>query len=148
LVFVRSSAMRMLPIILVLAISALTASGAAFDVASVKANTSGSNNGSISGGGGSTGRITVENVSLREIVFYAFGVAWGRDYSVVAPAWLDSEKFDIIATFPKGTSREGVRTMMQALLVERFGLEAHRENRKLESYVLVVDRKGAKLTPN
>jgi uncharacterized protein (TIGR03435 family) len=143
--FVRYSAMKVLLIILALTVAA---SGAAFDVASVKLNTGGTNNGSMSGGGGSTGRITVENFSLREIVFYAFGVAWGRDYSVQAPAWLDSEKFDMIATFPKGTSRDGVQAMMQALLVERFGLKAHRENRKLESYVLVVDKKGAKLKPN
>jgi hypothetical protein len=126
----------------------IAAAGAGFDVAAVKVNTSGWNGGSNGGTGGSAGRITIENTSLREVVFYAFGLPWGRDYSVSAPAWLDAEKFDIIATSPKGPSRDDVQAMMQALLVEPFGLKAHRENRELESYVLLVEKKGAKLKPN
>jgi uncharacterized protein (TIGR03435 family) len=123
----------------------VAASGAAFNVASVKLNTSGTNGGSdkISGS-----RIAIENESLRMIVFFAYGIPWGRDYQLSGPAWLDAEKFDIAATFPPGTSLDLVQEMLQELLSERFGLRAHRENRKLESYVLLVDKHGAKLQAN
>jgi uncharacterized protein (TIGR03435 family) len=124
---------------------AAAASGAAFDVASVKANTGESYSGKIDREGS---RITVENTSLREIIFYAYGIAWGKDYAVSGPEWLDAEKFDIVATYPAGTARDSVQEMMRTLLSERFGLKTHRENRKLESYVLLVDKHGAKLHAN
>lgn len=134
--------MKVLMMNLVLAVAA---SGVAFDVASVKLNTSGSSGGSIEG---SAGRIIIENTSLKEIIFYAYGISWGKDYALSGPGWLDEEKFDIVATFPSGTSRGSVQEMMQTLLSERFALRTHRENRMLESYVLLVDKHGAKLQPN
>lgn len=140
--FVRYEAMKILVMSLVLAAAA---SGAAFDVASVKANTSDTNGGSIVR---SAGRITVHNESLKGIVYFAFGIAWGKDYAVSGPDWLDGGRFDIVATFPVETSLDSVEEMMRALLSERFGLQTHRENRKLESYVLLVDKHGAKLQPN
>jgi uncharacterized protein (TIGR03435 family) len=124
---------------------AAAASGAAFDVASVKANASGLNDGSIEQ---SVSRITVRNETLRGIVFFAYGLAWGRDYALSGPAWLDGEKFDIVATYPAGTASGRIQEMMQALLGERFGLRTHRENRKLESYVLLAEKHGARLYPN
>jgi len=141
--FVWYLVMKVLLISLMLAVAA---SGAAFDVASVKANTSESYSGKIDSSGSS--RITIENTSLREIVYFAYGIAWGKDYAVSAPAWLDAEKFDIVATHPAGTSHDGVQEMLQTLLSERFGMKMHRENRKLESYVLLVDKHGAKLQAN
>jgi uncharacterized protein (TIGR03435 family) len=134
--------MRVLLITLVLAAAA---SGAGFDAASVKANTSGLNDSSIEQ---SVSRVTVRNETLRGIVFFAYGLAWGRDYALSGPAWLDAEKFDIVATYPAGTASSRIEEMMQTLLGERFGLKTHRENRKLESYVLLADKKGAKLQPN
>jgi uncharacterized protein (TIGR03435 family) len=93
----------------------------------------------------SVSRITVRNESLRGIIFFAYGIPWGRDYAFAGPDWLDSEKFDIVATFPAETSREVVRDMLQTLLSERFGLRTHPESRKLESYVLLVGKRGPKL---
>jgi len=107
----------------------------AFEVASVKPNRSGTMGSSISRSGG---RITLENVSLRESIAFAYGIATGRDYELVGPAWLDSEKFDMIATFPPETSRDRVREMLQKLLAERFSLKTHRESRKVRSYALLV----------
>jgi uncharacterized protein (TIGR03435 family) len=133
-------------VFLISLVLAVAASGAGFDVASVKLNTSETNSGKIDSSDSS--RITIENTSLREIVFFAYGIAWGKDYAVSAPAWLDAEKFDIVATHPAETSHDGVREMLQTLLSERFGLRTHHESRKLESYVLLVDKHGAKLHAN
>jgi len=115
---------------------------AAFDVASVKTNQTGANGSSISRSGG---RITVEDASLRECIFFAFGIATGRDYELSGPGWLDSEQFDIVATFPPETSRERVREMLRTLLAERFALRTHYANRRLPAYALLVDKRGPKL---
>jgi uncharacterized protein (TIGR03435 family) len=79
---------------------------------------------------------------MRECVAFAFSIPTGRDYELVGPAWLDTEKFDIAATFPPETSRERVREMVQELLAERFGLKTHRESKKLKAYALTVGKKG------
>ena len=118
---------------------------AAFDVASVKPHVAAGSGSSISRPGG---RLTIEGASLKEILFYAHGIAWGREYALSGPDWLNSERFDVVATFPPEPSRERVREMLRALLGERFGLRTHDENRKLESYVLLPARHGPKLTPN
>jgi uncharacterized protein (TIGR03435 family) len=119
------------------------ASNPAFDVVSVKPNRSGENPSSISR---SDGRITFDNVSLRELISFANRISDGRDYELVGPAWLDSEKFNVAATFPPETSRDLIRQMSQGFLVERFGLKTHRENKSINAYALVVDKRGPKLT--
>src|ERR1700689_272078 len=74
-----------------------------FDVASVRADRTGISGSSTSRSGG---RIALDNVSLRECIMFAFSIPTGREYALVGPSWLDSEKFDIAATFPPATSRE------------------------------------------
>jgi uncharacterized protein (TIGR03435 family) len=115
---------------------------AGFDVVSIRPNLSGANGSSISRSGG---RITLENVSLRECISFAYGIPTGRDYELSGPGWLESEKFDIVATFPTETSRDRVREMLRKTLGERFGLKTHEENREIESYALVVAKRGYKL---
>jgi uncharacterized protein (TIGR03435 family) len=119
-----------------------TTKSAAFDVASVRPNTTGVNSSSINRSGG---RITLENTSLRECIAFAYGIADGRDYELSGPDWLDGKKFDIAAIFPPETSRDRVREMLRALLAERFGLKTHTENKKLQSYALVIAKRGPKL---
>jgi len=118
-----------------------------FDVASVRPNLTGVNRSSISGSDGSGGRITLENVSLKECIFFAFDIPWGRDYELSGPGWLDEEKFDIAATFPPATSRDRIHEMMRTLLADRFRLKTRYENRRLEAYVLVLGKRGPKLQP-
>jgi uncharacterized protein (TIGR03435 family) len=93
-------------------------------------------------------RIDIENSSLREIIAFAYGIPTGRDYQLIGPDWLDIARFDITATYPSDTSRDRVPEMLQTMLIDRFGLKTHNENRKLESYVLTVGRRGPKLQPD
>ncbi len=125
-------------------VCAIRAQEPSFEVAAVRPNRSGENRSSIARDGG---RITMENVSLRECIMFAFSIPTGREYQLLGPEWMDSEKFDIGATFPAAATREQVREMTQALLAERFGLRTHREERKIKAYALVVDPKGTKLAP-
>jgi uncharacterized protein (TIGR03435 family) len=115
-----------------------------FDVASIKPNRSVSRAGST---GRSGGRVTFDNVSLREIIEFAYGIPPGRGDELVGPAWLDAEKFDIAATCPPETPREGVLEMLRTLLAERFGLRTHRENRSVTGYALIAAKRGPSLRP-
>jgi uncharacterized protein (TIGR03435 family) len=132
-------------------INALTAAASfaaadlqSFDVASIKPNRSVSRAGSTSRSGN---RVTFDNVSLRETIEFAYGIPPGRGDELVGPAWLDTEKFDIVATCPPETARERVLEMFRTLLTERFGLRTHRENRTVTGYALVAGKRGPSLRP-
>jgi uncharacterized protein (TIGR03435 family) len=56
---------------------------------------------------------------------------------------LARRRYDIAATFnPPGASQDEIRLMLQGLLAERFGLQAHREQRRLTLYELTPSRPG------
>ncbi|HEX9202044.1 MAG TPA: TIGR03435 family protein [Acidobacteriaceae bacterium] len=83
-------------------------------------------------------RATYTYMSLKELVADAYKV---RPYQVSGPEWLTTDRFDIAAKLPDGASRDDVPAMLQALLVERFKLAAHRETKEHPVLGLVV--KGA-----
>src|SRR5438876_9638 len=116
----------------------------AFEVASIKADKSGGGGSSIRG---SAGRITMENVPIKKVTLWAYGIPDDREYALAGPDWLTTERFDIQATFPAETPAQQVRQMTQALLAERFKLTLHRETRQLPVYVLVVAKGGLKIHP-
>ena len=70
-----------------------------------------------------------------------------KDYSLSAPAWLDSARFDIAAKIPEGAAHERFPEMVQNLLIDRFKLAYHRESKVMPALVLVVDKKGLKVKP-
>jgi uncharacterized protein (TIGR03435 family) len=115
-----------------------------FEVASVKINTSGRQQSSLSR---SHGQVTFENVSLRECIAFGYDIGEGQDYALQGPVWLDSVRFDVSAKTSPEASREQITRMVRALLAERFRLKIHRETRELNVYVLLVARGGPKLSP-
>jgi len=65
------------------------------------------------------------------------------------PAWMDSQHFNIEALTPgdiRPTRLEQMR-MLRALLVERFQLKFHREEKEFSIYELTVAKGGPKLKP-
>jgi uncharacterized protein (TIGR03435 family) len=123
---------------------ALAAQTPSFEVASIKANKSGGGGSSIRG---SAGRITMENVPIKKVTLWAYGIPDDREYALAGPDWLTNERFDIQATYPAETPTQQVRQMTQALLAERFKLALHRETRQLPVYVLVLAKGGPKIHP-
>ena len=102
----------------------------AFEVASVKANKSETDP------GGTTdtipGRFTVSNTPLFFIINYAYDLPGYR--LVGAPDWTWDARFNIAATYTPATApvnQQDVRAMVQRLLVDRFALAAHHEQRDL-----------------
>jgi uncharacterized protein (TIGR03435 family) len=121
-----------------------------FEVASVKPNRSGDLPNSIDLPG--PRRFTVTNVLLRDIIRFAYNVDNAR--LVGGPAWIGTERFDIIATTgdeiptwtPAGPPAM-VLSRLRTLLAERFNLATHTESRELPVFALVTSRDDKKLGP-
>jgi uncharacterized protein (TIGR03435 family) len=88
------------------------------------------------------GQITYTGMSMKTLLVNAYGV---KTYQVSGPNWIDSERFDIVAKVPMGSTKDDVKLMLQNLLMERFKLTLHREKKDLPMYALVVAKGGPKL---
>jgi uncharacterized protein (TIGR03435 family) len=116
-----------------------------FDVASVKAIPPPVGSYRADFGTASHGQLTLMNVTFSECVRYAFSI--NNDYQIAGPNWIKSRQylFDIIGRSPAETQGSELRAMLQALLAERFHLEAHREPREIQHLELSIAKKGSKL---
>ncbi len=129
--------------------SAQTPPPAAFEVVSIKPNTSGDR--ASYWRVPRAGIITIGNVTVRELIAEAFDIAF-PDYLLIGgpPALLEA-RFDITATRPAGADPEATNRMLATLLVERFALKSHQETREMPVYALSVaraDRWGPRLRPS
>jgi uncharacterized protein (TIGR03435 family) len=116
---------------------------AAFEAASVKRNASGETRIRFET---PPGRLNAVNVPLRFLIRQAYRVPEAR--IIGGPSWLDTDRFDIVATAQSGASGDAVREMLRALLKERFGLALHMETREMAIYELKVARTDGTLGPN
>ncbi|HEX3743882.1 MAG TPA: TIGR03435 family protein [Bryobacteraceae bacterium] len=112
-----------------------------FEVASIKVNLTGSGGSSFSM---TRGKVTETNVSLLGILQAAYALGPNR---VIGPAWLDSDRFDVIGKAPEGIPDSEMPAMLQALLKDRFHLAVHWEKRELPVFEMVVAKGGLKLVP-
>lgn len=117
--------------------------GAAFEAVSIKRNTSGEQRMSI----GTRGRTyTATNAPLRRVIAEALDLSFEQDRLVGGPAWLVSDRFDILATIPEGAGSQW-QQMLQAMLADRFHLAVHRETRDAPMFALVLVRHDRRLGP-
>ena len=124
-----------------LLLAATAAAQPAFEVASVKANTSGDRSSSSRTGKNS---LVLQNWSLQRIILKAYGL---KGYALTGPDWLASLSFDINAKTEGPVTEAGLRQMLQALLVERFGLKAHTAVQDKHTFVLLPAKGGFKPNP-
>jgi uncharacterized protein (TIGR03435 family) len=87
----------------------------------------------------SGGRYELGNATMADLIRTAWGV--DEDNLAGGPAWIDADRFDVIATAPAGSSPETLKTMLRVLLEERFHLLAHKDMRALPVYSVTVGRK-------
>jgi uncharacterized protein (TIGR03435 family) len=83
------------------------------------------------------------DLPLLAIIKEAFSV--DEDYRIAGEEWLSTERYQIKAVAPAGTTKETARLMLQRMLRERFGLRYHREHREQAAYALVQAPGGAHL---
>ena len=98
------------------------------------------------------GVLNATNVCVRFLIEYAYDV---RDDQISGgPAWLDSERYEVLAKpgdntdsagkSPSGDSASLIRLRTQSLLADRFHVILHRETKELPVLVLTVAKNGPK----
>jgi uncharacterized protein (TIGR03435 family) len=112
-----------------------------FEVASVRPNDSGPGSSSSRM---RNGRYESTNETLLDLVRSALQV---REYQIIAPDWLKSDRYDVRAKAPDGAADDQMPLMLQSLLAERFKMQFHRETRELPILALLVAKGGPKLVP-
>jgi bla regulator protein blaR1 len=120
----------------------------AFDVVSIKPSPPGAQNRlpRIS-----PGRVELFNTTLKQLIASAYSRFPFDPREVVGgPAWIDSERFDIVATMerPPQFDQTGMlgelNGMLRALIEQRFGVKAHNEQREGDVYTLTFARSDRK----
>ena len=90
--------------------------------------------------------VTAVYTTVSDLIVFAYGVHAGQISG--APAWVESDKFDITGK-PEGGGQPNpnqFKTMLQKLLADRFQLTLHRDKKQLTVYALTVGKNGPKLT--
>lgn len=112
----------------------------AFEVASVRPNTSGQEGFSIDP---SHGSYSAKNVTVMRLIVSSFRLQ--NSQVIGGPSWLDTARFDVAAKGAENATAADVSLMVQQLLEDRFRLSFHIETRELPIYALTVARNGPKL---
>jgi uncharacterized protein (TIGR03435 family) len=80
-------------------------------------------------------------VTLRRMIALAY-MPIPNDLIVGGPSWMNTERFDVRATFAGSPPREQVQQMMRTMLAERFKVRTHMERRSARIFALMVERFG------
>ena len=133
------------------AVKPLFAATERFEVTTIRQNTGPAVGGPVGGGFGfRPGRFSAENITLQQLLTYAYEL---QAYEIFGgPDWARSDRFDIAATMqppPTGSDPRDAparnRRLLRALLAERFNLVAHEERREMPVYSLVMARPDRRL---
>src|SRR5689334_11826033 len=132
----------------IFALTAILAAHAAgqrsFDVASVKPNDA--VNRATAPLAVSPERLSWTWATFRQLIQVGYDL---RPYQLFGlPAWADTSHFDVMATTAVPAPPQQMFAMLQNLLIERFDLGAHHEQRDVSGYALVLARRDGKLGPN
>jgi uncharacterized protein (TIGR03435 family) len=133
---VKNVAMRKLAAIVLLPFAA---SGQAFESATVRLSAP-----------SSTGSRMVDDPTRFEFLYSTVKSLLALAYhvntaNVRGPDWIGTEAIDVIAQKPPHTTEEGERSMLQALLADRFKLVVHRDSYDLTAYDLMAAKGGPKV---
>jgi len=102
------------------------------------------------------GRVDIANMTLRTLVRIAYesDTLLMPEQIVGGPAWIDEEKYNIVAKSEGDLGRatgadrpKRLQAMIQSLLEERFKLRVHTEMRQADVFALVLANKDGRLGP-
>ena len=133
-------------LLLAVALFAQSASPA-FEAASIKRNASKDTRNRFET---APGRVNAVNVPVLFVIRQAYRLPESR--IVGGPAWIRTDRFDIVAKAPTGTTGwDSLFAMMRTLLADRFALVTHSDAREMPVYSLRrmrPDRLGPGLRPS
>ena len=116
----------------------------AFEVASLKPAAPSDRRGSMLGGPvtDGPGLFVCTNIPLRSLLLKAWAIPL---YQLSGPRSIETERYDITAKIPPGTTKEDLNLMIQNLLAERLGLVVHHETNELRIYEMFIAKGGLKM---
>lgn len=88
-------------------------------------------------------RFVYFGISMKRMLAIANNV--GEERIAGGPEWLDTDRFDTIAKAPSMVPTEVLRAMFRTLIVERFKVTSHMENRPVPVFALSVGQHAPKL---
>jgi uncharacterized protein (TIGR03435 family) len=92
--------------------------------------------------------VTLRTATLGNCFEWAFGMPI---YQVIGPKWLNwptDAAYEITAKVTAPASQAELKSMMRALMAERFHLAFHRETRQLTVYAVRLAKSGPKFQPS
>ncbi|HEY4085137.1 MAG TPA: TIGR03435 family protein [Bryobacteraceae bacterium] len=120
-----------------LLLTAVFASAATFEAATVRINNTDSRGDRETSNGG---LMQMTNVTLRMLVRFAYRVS---DPQIAGgPKWMDTTRFDIVAKAGHAAEGPELMDMLQPLLADRFQLKFHRETQTLPGYAITAGKSG------
>ncbi|WP_047496114.1 TIGR03435 family protein [Terriglobus sp. TAA 43] len=99
------------------------------------------------GFGGPPRHFRTFNTTLNDMIAFAYNV--NPKQIVGGPAWMETDKFDIVTgepDVPGAPTGTQVKAMLQKLMAQRFGLKFHEGKQQMSAYVLTVAKDGVKMT--
>ena len=120
--------MRVAVLICFAGLATVAGFGQSFDVASVKPSLRTVGKDAMTPIIISPNGLSARNVTLKRLIVQAYGV---QPHQILGgPNWLDSSEYDVEAKAGAAVSRDEIRSMLRALLTERFRLAVHRRNQR------------------
>ncbi len=100
---------------------------------------------SMAAGGLRGTRYLVRQATMVDLISLAYDI--DNDKILAGPRWLDTDRFDVSARAPSGSTPEQAKLMLQTLLAERFSLKLHKDSKELPGFVLSLGSGKPKMKP-
>jgi uncharacterized protein (TIGR03435 family) len=100
---------------------------------------------SMAAGGLRGTRYLVRQATIVDLISLAYD--FDNDKILAGPSWLDTDRFDVSARAPVGSTPEQAQLMLQTLLAERFSLKLHKDSKELPGFVLSLGSGKPKMKP-
>jgi uncharacterized protein (TIGR03435 family) len=120
-----------------LVLPSLLVFGQQFEVASIKPSAQSAQGQASAGIHIDGSMVRYSALSLKLYLGMAYSL---KSYQISVPDWMASERWDITAKLPEGSSPKQVPQMLQALLRDRFQMKIHRETKEFPVYALIIGK--------
>jgi uncharacterized protein (TIGR03435 family) len=91
------------------------------------------------------GRFNATATSLKYLLEWAYGILPAQHSD--GPAWMESDRYDIVAKAPGNATDAEMKLMVRTLLADRFKLKLHRETREEPVVIISLGKTAPKLFP-
>jgi len=89
------------------------------------------------------GRYELQNATMVDLIRTAYGIDAENVFG--GPSWVEFDRFDVIAKVGAKTPDETLKSMLQALLADRFKLSIHNDTKPMPTFVLTQGKGKHKL---